>query len=62
MLYEVITIPDRDELGQVRGFYLLTLDISARKQLEEALQQLALQDALTGLPNRRAMLSQLPDA
>ncbi|WP_409423014.1 diguanylate cyclase [Pseudaeromonas sp. ZJS20] len=55
-------IPDRDELGQVRGFYLLTLDISASKQLEEALQQLALQDVLTGLPNRRAMLSQLPDA
>jgi len=55
-------IPDRDEQGQVQGFYLLTLDISARKQLEAALQQMAMQDALTGLPNRRAMLAELPAA
>lgn len=54
-------IPDLDE-ETVRGIYLMSSDISARKALEESLrlenqrvQDLAQRDHLTGLPNRMAL-------
>lgn len=37
-------------------------DISKRRALEASLEQQALQDALTGLPNRRSLLDMLPRA
>ena len=37
-------------------------DISERKQMEERLARQALEDALTGLPNRRALMGHLPAA
>lgn len=48
--------------GQVLGFYLMTQDITARKQLEMQLERQALQDELTQLPNRRALFDRLPQA
>lgn len=47
-------IPDiRD--GQVQGFYVMSQDVTERKQVERALRDKAMRDPLTGLPNRRAL-------
>jgi diguanylate cyclase len=48
--------------GQVVGFYVLSQDITPRKELEFELQRHAQIDSLTGLPNRRALMEQLPKA
>lgn len=40
----------------------VTRDITERKQMEEDLRQLAFQDALTGLPNRRLLTDRLGQA
>ena len=46
-------IPDRDDAGKVRGYYLLSFDITHLKAIEQALSSLARHDSLTGLANRR---------
>lgn len=46
-------IPDRRADGRVHGFYGLAFNITALKQAQRELEQLARFDALTGLPNRR---------
>jgi diguanylate cyclase (GGDEF)-like protein/PAS domain S-box-containing protein len=46
--------PAFDADGQVSGFYVTTQDITAHKQLAQVLEQRALRDELTGLPNRAA--------
>jgi diguanylate cyclase (GGDEF)-like protein len=46
-------VPDIGSDGVVYGFYSLAFDISAQKQSERALEELARVDALTGLANRR---------
>ncbi len=47
-------IPDiRD--GEVQGFYVMSQDVTERKQVERALRDKAMRDPLTGLPNRRAL-------
>lgn len=38
------------------------MDITARKQAEEAIRQMAFQDVLTGLPNRRMLMDRLHQA
>jgi len=48
--------------GRVNGFYAVSYDVTERKRLEASLTEQALQDALTQLPNRRALLSRLDAA
>ncbi|MET0519494.1 MAG: diguanylate cyclase [Burkholderiaceae bacterium] len=48
-----IYIPDRQADGTVQGLFVLASDISAMKQAELKLAELARSDTLTGLPNRR---------
>ena len=55
-------IPEVTTEGDVPGFYVLVLDITARKQLELALQHQATHDPFTGLPNRAALLTRLEHA
>lgn len=45
--------------GEVVGY---SVNMTARKNLEEQVRRLALQDPLTGLPNRRHLLTKLDDA
>ncbi len=46
-------IPDRDVDGCITGYYILSYDITRLKQLERELMELARNDSLTGLANRR---------
>lgn len=45
--------------GKVTGFVASFTDLTAQKQTEQAIRQLAYFDSLTGLPNRRMCLEQL---
>lgn len=49
----------RDPSGAVAGLIGTVLDITERKEMEQQLAELARQDALTGLLNRRAILDHL---
>ena len=51
--------PVRDEHGRIAHFVAIKQDISERKQQEEQIRFLALHDALTSLPNRRAFEAKL---
>jgi diguanylate cyclase (GGDEF)-like protein/PAS domain S-box-containing protein len=59
--HQVSYIPDTKPDGSVAGFFGLTTDITALKALESRLEQLARQDTLTGLPNRRHFEEKLSD-
>lgn len=48
-----------DSLGATAGFLGAIFDLTAQKQLEKALAQLAVTDELTGLPNRRDGMGKL---
>jgi diguanylate cyclase (GGDEF)-like protein/PAS domain S-box-containing protein len=54
-------IPDIRQ-DEVVGFYVMSQDVTDRKRAEEAMREEALLDALTGLPNRRALYEHLEDA
>ena len=60
---ETLTISAvRDAQGQTAQYVALFSDITERKQMEESVRQLAFNDALTGLPNRRLLLDRLSQA
>ena len=52
-------IPDIDAEGCVRGVHVMAVDISEHKRAEQVLEQRALRDELTGLPNRAAWNAEL---
>lgn len=60
--YQASYVPEFDAQGRVLGFHSLTTDISALKRAERELAQLAREDALTGLANRRQFDERLEQA
>ncbi len=50
---QTVYIPDLREDGTARGFFTLSTDVTALKNVERELQWLARVDTLTGLANRR---------
>ena len=59
---EAYISPVKDEDGTVSHYVAVKLDITARKQLEEEVRQLAFYDPLTQLPNRRLLNDRLGQA
>lgn len=57
-----VYLPRRDAEGRLDGFHAMVFDITASKELQLRLENEATRDALTGLPNRRHLLAQLPMA
>ena len=57
--FDVYITPFHDDKGKLAGLIVVLLDITERKQIEEALAYHAYHDALTGLPNRRRLEEQL---
>ncbi len=57
-----VYIPDIQSDGSVAGVYTLSTDVSALKQVEVQLRELARVDALTGLANRRRFEEQMVEA
>ena len=58
----VIYVPDIGVDGSTHGIFSLSLDITALKQVERQLTELARVDTLTALPNRLAFNEFLPNA
>jgi diguanylate cyclase (GGDEF)-like protein/PAS domain S-box-containing protein len=62
VLCEIRYTPRYDTAGQIAGVMGVSVEITERKELEEALQHQALHDALTDLPNRTLFLDRLQQA
>ncbi len=60
--WQGLCVPDIDSQGVVTCLYALLTDITALRKAELNMAELALTDALTGLPNRRRLDAQLPAA
>jgi diguanylate cyclase (GGDEF)-like protein/PAS domain S-box-containing protein len=56
---KVTYIPERDASGAVLGLYIMAQDISEMKRIQMNLERDVLHDALTGLPNRQALMLEL---
>ena len=56
----VTALPDSD--GAVRGFVIVSRDMTVRKRMEDELRRLATTDPLTGASNRRNGLARLAEA
>lgn len=54
-------IPDVWTDGIVHGIFTLSNDVTAFKEIEQALQDMARVDVLTGLPNRRQFNERMPE-
>lgn len=50
---EILSTAERNEQGIITGYYRISRNITARKQMEDQVRQLAFHDHLTKLPNRR---------
>jgi diguanylate cyclase (GGDEF)-like protein len=59
---ELLASPLRDPEGEIVGIIQNAHDITALKETEEQIRQLAYYDTLTGLPNRRLLLDRLNHA
>jgi diguanylate cyclase (GGDEF)-like protein/PAS domain S-box-containing protein len=59
---QTVYIPDRQPDGSIGGIYALSTDVTAMKDAERRLQDLARNDPLTGLPNRREFETRLVQA
>jgi diguanylate cyclase (GGDEF)-like protein len=59
---EITASPLHDYHGQIIAGIEVVRDISGRKRMEEAIEQMAFHDALTGLPNRRLFNERLAQA
>lgn len=57
-IWSATYIPDIRS-GEIVGFYIMSQDVTERKQAEQAMQAEAMLDPLTGLPNRRALYPRL---
>ena len=56
---ELYIVQVRDDSGDITHFVAVQHDITERKATEQAIARIALEDHLTGLPNRRAAESRL---
>ena len=52
-------VPYLDENGRPQRYVAIRADITERKRVELQVQQMAYQDALTGLPNRRVLMDRM---
>jgi diguanylate cyclase (GGDEF)-like protein/PAS domain S-box-containing protein len=57
--FETIRVPLFDRSQQMSGILSITNDITERRESEQKLAEQAACDALTGLPNRRALMERL---
>jgi hypothetical protein len=60
--FQANLVPDVDADGSVRGFHVMTFDVTALKTVEQQLQALARFDTLTGPANRLQYNEKLPQA
>jgi diguanylate cyclase (GGDEF)-like protein/PAS domain S-box-containing protein len=59
---EVLSKPERNAQGAIVGYHGITREVTQRKALEDQVHQLAFNDPLTHLPNRRLLLDRLSQA
>ena len=58
---ELIIAPVKNDDDRIEHFVGVKQDITARKQLEQELEQMATTDFLTGLPNRRHFIARMDE-
>lgn len=61
-VYQNTYVPDVSRQGEVRGFFMVGLDVTNQKRAEAELQSLLRTDSLTGLANRRDFNDRLAQA